>query len=113
MEDEEWYKKAPGAASKEAARRYYSVSHYTINGAPKVHSPLPIRPDFKFFDDSSLLVKWFIHSDDPLQDTISRFADFPIATRFSEKQPRLLVFSVDVLEGQTVAFDSYEKADGV
>lgn len=48
-----------------------------------------------------------------LKETIRRFADFPIATKLSKKQPRLLVFSVDVLEGQTVAFDSYEKADGI
>jgi NTE family protein len=113
LQDEEWYKKAPGAGSKEAARKYYSANHYIGNGAPKVHNPLPTRPDFKFFDDSNILVRWFIHSNQPLQDTIQRFADFPIATRFCEKQPRLLVFSVDVLEGQTVAFDSYEKADGV
>jgi NTE family protein len=112
LKDEEWYKKVPGAASKEAARRYYSVSHYTVNGAQNVHSPLPIRPDFKFFDDSSPFVTWFIHSNQPLQDTIQRFTKFPIATRFCEKQLRLLVFSVDVLEGKTVAFDSYEKADG-
>jgi NTE family protein len=113
LKDEEWYKKVPGGASIEAARRYYSASYYIANGAPKVHNLLPTRPDFKFFDDSSILVKWFIRSNEPLQQTIGRFADFPIATKLSEKQPRLLVFSVDVLEGQTVAFDSYEKADGV
>jgi NTE family protein len=111
-DDDEWYEKVPGAASKEAAR-YYSASYYITNGAPKVHNPLPVRPDSKFFDDSSMLVKWFIRSNDPLQHTMRRFADFPIATKFSEKQPRLLIFSVDVLEGQTVAFDSYEKADGI
>ncbi len=112
-DDDEWYEKVPGVASKEAARRYYSASYYITNGAPKVHNPLPVRPDSKFFDDSSILVKWFIHSNYPLQHTIRRFADFPIATKFSEKQPRLLIFSVDVLEGQTVAFDSYEKVEGV
>jgi NTE family protein len=37
LKDEEWYKKVPGAASKEAARRYYSANYYIINGAPKVH----------------------------------------------------------------------------
>ena len=113
-DDDEWYEKVPGAASKEAARRYYSSSYYIINGALKVHNPLPVRPDSKFFDASTTdLIKWFIHSNEPLQHTIQRFADFPIATRFCEKQPRLLVFSVDVLEGETVAFDSYEKADGI
>jgi NTE family protein len=113
LKDEQWYKKVPGGASKEAARRYYSASYYIANGAPKVHNPLPTRPDFKFFDDSSVLLKWFIHSNELLQQTIGHFAHFPIATKFSEKQPRFVVFSVDVLEGQTVAFDSYEKADGI
>jgi hypothetical protein len=28
------------------------------------------------------------------------------------KEPRLLVFSVDVLEGEIVTFDSYPKSDG-
>ena len=107
-------KKFQVLASKEAARRYYSASYFIANGASKVHNLLPTRPDFKFFDDdSNILIKWFIHSNEPLQKTIRNFVDFPIATKLSEKQPRLLVFSVDVLEGQTVAFDSYEKADGV
>src|SRR5215467_6253110 len=33
LKDEAWIKKVPGAASKEAARRYYSASYYTIYGA--------------------------------------------------------------------------------
>jgi NTE family protein len=113
LKDEEWYKEVPGAASKEAARRYYSASYYPVKGARNVYDLLPIRPDFKFFDESITdLVKWFIHNNNPLKETIQHFADFPIATKFSENQPRFLVFSVDVLAGQTVAFDSYEKADG-
>ena len=36
----------------------------------------------------------------------------PIATKFDEKQPRLLVCSVDVAAGETVTFDSYQKSDG-
>jgi NTE family protein len=63
---------------------------------------------------------WFLHSSKPLQESIQRFAKFPISTTFrSEKkhkphhqEPRLLVFSVDVAEGVTVTFDSYPKADG-
>ncbi|MGC2599408.1 MAG: hypothetical protein WA395_14915 [Nitrososphaeraceae archaeon] len=46
------------------------------------------------------------------QDSIEYFAQFPIATNFDKKQPRLLVFSVDVAAGETVTFDSYEKSDG-
>ena len=45
-----------------------------------------------------------------MQDSIERFADFPIATKFEQNEPRLLVFSVDVAAGQTVTFDSYGEA---
>jgi NTE family protein len=110
VSDEEWYKNIPAAASKEAARRYYSIQYYFLKGIPHVNYPLIPRPDFKFFDDK--YNKWPIHSNEPLKRTILEFARFPIATKFKEKQPRLLVFSVDVSEGQTVTFDSYEKADG-
>ncbi|HEY7082725.1 MAG TPA: patatin-like phospholipase family protein [Nitrososphaeraceae archaeon] len=115
LRDEEWYKEVPGAASKEAARRYYSACYYPVNGARNLYDRLPNRQDFKFFDNTPTdLIKWFIHSDKPLQDSIEHFANianFPVATEFSKNQPRFLVFSVDVLEGQTVTFDSYEKAD--
>ena len=56
-----------------------------------------------------------LYIDKPLQDTIERFANFPIATSFKQgqlKQPRFLVFSVDVAEGEVVTFDSYPKSDG-
>jgi predicted acylesterase/phospholipase RssA len=47
---------------------------------------------------------------------LERFAKFPIATTFDENasstQPRLILVSVDVAEGATVAFDSYENEDG-
>jgi hypothetical protein len=41
-------------------------------------------------------------------------AGFPISTSFEkdQKQPRLLLVSVDVLEGAAVTFDSYPKVDG-
>jgi predicted acylesterase/phospholipase RssA len=106
------------AASSEAARRYYSAKYFFLNGAPKMYfSPYQQRYDFKFFDDGddSFYNKWFIRSSKPLQDTIERFAAFPIATSFGQgqlKQPRFLVFSVDVAEGEIVTFDSYPKSDG-
>jgi hypothetical protein len=55
---------------------------------------------------------WFIHDNTQLQDKIKSFVDFPIATNLEGRQPRLLVFSVDILEGETVTFDIYPKADG-
>jgi NTE family protein len=111
----EWQKASKedsqGVASAEAARRYYSVKYFISNGAPKVHEPLQHRPDSKFFDEQGNT--WFlIHSNDPLKQTILKFAKFPIATSFKNAQPRLLIFSVDVAEGETVTFDSYPKADG-
>jgi NTE family protein len=97
-------------ASVEAARRYYSVKYYILNGAPKVHKPLKPRDDLRFFDDN--FYKWYIHSSELLKETILKFAERPIATSYEKNEPRLLVFAVDVAEGETVTFDSYAKADG-
>jgi predicted acylesterase/phospholipase RssA len=62
---------------------------------------------------------WALHSNLPLQESIEKYASFPIGTKFENKnddkvqrEPRLLVFSVDVSEGLTVTFDSYPKSDG-
>ena len=107
-------KNAAGVASKEAARRYYSAKYFFTNGVPNMYiAPYEQRLDFKFFDNKDpFILPWFIHSAKPLQDSIEHYAKFPIATNFDEKQPRLLVFSVDVSAGETVTFDSYEKSDG-
>jgi NTE family protein len=117
----EWIKRNPTAASEEAARRYYSVykllSGTVRNNMYYVCSPIK---DKKFFDYLPLST-WNIHSSKPLQESIEKYAEFPIATEFSnnggsllqqQQQPRLLVFSVDVAEGETITFDSYPKADG-
>jgi predicted acylesterase/phospholipase RssA len=113
LKDGEWYKQSvTGAASNEAARRYNSVKYFKVNGAPKMFSPNPIRPDFKFFDSNN---EWrFFYSNELLKDTILSFAKFPITTAFHKNhpKPRLLIFSVDVAEGKVVTFDSYPKADG-
>jgi NTE family protein len=52
---------------------------------------------------------WFLYSNEPLKRSIEKFAKFPIAT--SPGEPRLLLVAVDVLEGETVTFDSYAKYD--
>jgi len=114
--DEEWYEKVSSVfASKEAARRYYSAQYFFGAGTPRVNKPLPARPDFKFIDDE--YNKWtYIHTIQPLKESIQCFASLlPISTTFhkdNHKEPRLLIFSVDVLEGETVTFDSYPKSDG-
>src|ERR671916_1796909 len=100
------------SASSEAARRYYSVKEYLKHGTPNVFSPLPPEPDSKFADQDNT---WFVHDSSPLQNTIERYSKdentnkekLTIATSWRNKEPRLLVISVDVAEGKTVAFDSY------
>jgi NTE family protein len=99
------------SASSEAARRHYSVKEYLKYGTPNVFLPLPPEPDSKFADQDNT---WFVHDSSPLQNTIERYAKdennkekLSIATSWSNREPRLLVISVDVAEGKTVAFDSY------
>jgi predicted acylesterase/phospholipase RssA len=116
QKDEEWYEKQ-NAASKEAARRYYSAKMLFLSGAPNVHKLLPVRPDFRFLDNSDFN-KWFIHNSEPLEKSIKRYCGnndknnnkkSKIFTSWDKKQPRLLVVAVDVAEGKTVTFDSYKK----
>ena len=99
-------------ATGEAARRYYSTKEFLFSGAPKVFSPEPEFPiyDNKYFDNNSLLPNnlWFRYSNQPLRDSIEKYAKFPIATSSDNEEPRLLLVSVDVEEGETVTFDSYD-----
>jgi NTE family protein len=99
------------SASPEAARRYCSVKEYLKYGTPNVFLPLPPEPDSKFADQDNT---WFVHDSSPLQNTIERYSKdennkekLTIATSWSNREPRLLLISVDVAEGKTVAFDSY------
>jgi predicted acylesterase/phospholipase RssA len=99
------------SASSEAARRYYSVKEYLKYGTPNVFLPLPPEPDSKFADQDNT---WLVHDSSPLQNTIERYSKdennkekLSIATSWRNREPRLLVISVDVAEGKTVAFDSY------
>lgn len=134
-------KRTPTAASEEAARRYYSVKKLLLNLVRNnmYYQCDPIIYDYRFFDNfyqakgpnddnqdckdpnckkpNFLNNAWILHSIKPLHDSIQQYAKFPIATTFrdnehGQRQPRLLVFSVDAAEGVTVTFDSYPKADG-
>lgn len=107
---EEYQKENPSVASEEAARRYYSVSEFSKRGIENVFMPkYPPKEDEKFFDIQN---KWLLYDNQPLRKSIEKFARFPIATSFDNGEPRLLVVSVDVEEGTTVTFDSYEKDIG-
>src|SRR4029078_92710 len=102
-----------GIATGEAARRYYATKEFSVTGVPTVFSPLIPQLDTKFFDPQNI---WYRFDSGPLKRSLERFAKFPIATTFDERdsltKPRLILVSVDVAEGATVVFDSYEKEDG-
>ena len=102
-------------ASSEAARRHYSVKYLLRYGAPNVFYPHIPEFDFKFGDADN---PWFVYDSSPLEQTIKRYSidekqekkdgdSLRIATSWERGEPRLLVMSVDVVEGKTVAFDSY------
>lgn len=96
-------------ATSESARRYYNTKQFIFRGVPNVFKPSQTLPDKTFLDPSN---SWYLYSNEPLKQSLEKFAKFPIATSYEKKEPRLLLVAVDVQEGSTVVFDSYEKADG-
>ena len=102
------------SASPEAARRYYSVKEYIKHGTPNVCSGPTPEPDLKFADPENT---WRVYDIEPFQHTIEKYSKddgnekLTISTSWDQRQPRLLVISVDVAEGKTVTFDSYYKKD--
>jgi NTE family protein len=113
----------PNIATGEAARRYYSAKQFLCSGVPNVYLPnfsTPCLPfnglppaDERFFDNFGILVNntWYIYSNQPLKESLNKFAHFPIQTKYDEHsgEPRLLLVAVDVQEGAAVTFDSYAK----
>jgi NTE family protein len=76
------HKVDPSAASEEAARRYYSTKQFSFTGVQNIFLPLPFpRPDTRFFDPQNI---WPVYSNQPLKDSLEKFAKFPIATSFKE-----------------------------
>jgi hypothetical protein len=96
-------------ASSESARRYYDTKQFMLSGVPKVFSLSKTLEDRRFLDPINTQ---YLYSNEPLKRSLEKFARFPIATSYKNNEPRLLLVSVDVQEGSTVVFDSYEKADG-
>ncbi len=96
-------------ADPEAARRYYSYLETLAIGSPNVLNPSILQPDFKFGNPLSTLHRF---DNDPLVQSLKDYWDFEdsklktIST--DEKQPRLLLVSVDVTDcTHAVTFDSY------
>src|SRR6187431_860438 len=96
-------------ATSESARRYYNTKQFIFNGVPNVFRPSQSLMDKRFLDPSNV---WYIYSNEPLKRSLEKFAKFPIATSYEKKEPRLLLVTIDVQDGSTVVFDSYEKEDG-
>ncbi len=100
----------PLVASEESARRYYSAKEFSKSGVEKVFKPVyPPKKDNRFYDSQN---QWLVYDNQPLRQSIEKFAKFPIATSFDKGEPRLLVVSVDSAEGTTATFDSYESEQG-
>jgi NTE family protein len=96
-------------ATSESARRYYNTKQFILKGVPNVFKPSQTFTDKTFLDPSNV---WYLYSNGPLKQSLEKFAKFPIATSYEKNEPRLLLVAVDVQEGSTVVFDSYEKVDG-
>jgi len=104
-----WHYFNKDLASSESARRYYGTKQFMLKGVPNVFSPTKALEDRRFLDPVNT---WYLYSNEPLKRSLEKFAKFPIATSYQNNEPRLLLVSVDVQEGSTVVFDSYEKEDG-
>jgi NTE family protein len=111
---ERWTQRYPQIATKEAARRYYSAREFLMRGAKNVFEPeyrFPIY-DEKFMDDNrydAINNNWFRYSNSPLKQSIKDYTTFPIRTDSANNEPRLLLVTVDIEEGETVTFDSYSE----
>ena len=74
----EYDKGNPLVASKESARRYYSVKEFSKSGVKNVFKPIqPPKEDNRFYDPQN---QWFLFDNQPLRDSTEKFAKFPIAT---------------------------------
>jgi NTE family protein len=104
-----WHHFNKDLASSESARRYYGTKQFMLRGVPKVFGLSKTLGDKRFLDPVNT---WYLYSNEQLKRSLEKFAKFPIATSYQNNEPRLLLVSVDVQEGSTVVFDSYEKEDG-
>ena len=105
-----WHYFNKDLASSESARRYYGTKQFMLRGVPKVFGFSKTLEDRRFLDPVNT---WYLYSNEPLKRSLEKFAKFPIATSYQNNEPRLLLVGVDVQEGSTVVFDSYEKEDGI
>lgn len=106
-----WRMFNPTIAPTEVARRFWSMFQYAFvpfgGGVPNMYSLIP-KFNYKFLNPLDYI--WLRSDFDNLKDYLSKFIDFPIKTSHENKEPRLLLVSVDLQDYTTpVVFDSYEK----
>ena len=87
----------------------------------KFFYPKAFEIDSRFRDNDVLGNQWQVYSSKPLEQTLKRYSkaksdekkdeDLRKATSWDKREPRLLVISLDVADGKTVAFDSYHRED--
>ena len=100
-------------ASGEAARRYYSSKEYLYSGAPNVFSYQTNEIDDRFLDNIWPVTNdWYRYDNNALKESIQGYTDFPIKTSPDADDPRLLIVTVDVEEGEQVTFDSHSNNVG-
>ena len=98
-------------ADAENARRFWSIFEFAFSprGVPNMFKSIP-HLGSKFLNPFTDFLPWWKYDFTPLKNYLSKFVDFPIKTRLEDRQPRLLLTSVDIQDfSPTVVFDSYEK----
>jgi NTE family protein len=108
--------------SEESFRKYYHTQMALASGEKQIFRPEFIYPFptpvwNKFFDFISPTAMWFQYSNIPLRNSITDSASMlkdndrnGIKTQYSENEPRLLLIAVDISEGETRTFDSYNES---
>lgn len=118
---QEWHAaslaRVPGAASQEAARRYFSTKYFFANGVDTVYGPPYLRLDNRFYDNNGFDPTnnlWYHYDNQPLADGLASddsqgnpFIKFPLSTDYNNGEPRLITVATDVQYGKGVVFDSY------
>jgi NTE family protein len=108
------YGTLPNAAPTESARRYYSAKELLFTGARNVFSAPKYVPDDRYFDNLGFPINngWYRYTNQPLRDLMRKYWNYdqyPLATSFGNREPRLILAAVDVENGETVTFDSYAR----
>jgi len=85
----------------ESERSYFSALYASTWGNPHVALPIYGIPNPWLFS----LNQPFLYDNTPMKKTLAKFIDFK---KLNKKHPRVILTSVDILEGNAVSFDNKE-----